>query len=71
MRDRIGGDDDRGGADGGAEIGGDLRQQRIGDPNLAWLAKAAIARSTIERVGVAGAGEGRNRRGHGAVFAVW
>ena len=38
--DRIGGDHDRGGADGGAEVGGDLRQQRIGDPHLRLAGKA-------------------------------
>ena len=30
MREQIGGDHDRGGADGDLQVGGDLRQQRIG-----------------------------------------
>ena len=46
----IGGDDDRGGADADAEVGGDLRQQRIGRrAPRAWLAKAASASSAMAR----------------------
>ncbi len=33
VRQQVDGDHDRGGADGDVEIGGDLRQQRIGHPH--------------------------------------
>jgi hypothetical protein len=54
---RVGGDHDRGLAHGGAEIGGDLRQQQSVTRTMAWLAKPATASRMIERVGTLSAGE--------------
>ena len=59
---RIGGDHDRGLAHGGAEIGRDLRQQRIGHPHHG-LARKAGDREQDDRAGrdFCFAGEGITR----------
>ena len=55
---RIGGDDDRGGADGGAEVGRDLRQQRVGDAHHGLAGEARDREQDDRARGIVGCGGG-------------
>ena len=67
VRDRVGRDDDRGGADGHADIGGDLRQQRIRHAHHR-LAGKARKREQHDRAGRGLSGRGIGGQGPGSLM---